>query len=229
MMMEQITLEQFRRTVRIRLRLLRVFILLCAAAVFCAHFWGHRGGVPGARFPYYVDLLTGALSALGISAAFICIRLTKMLRDDVLLHKMYTKATDEREALLAEGRTAGVLGRCARARACGAGRGLLERHGMHDAAGRGFVHGRHHQGASVLLYAKILKGASGMNGIEDRVTSLLTWGLPLGALAFCASLVLAWFGAPDGFWRGFWEGAAAVLVVAGLAARLWRSFRTRGK
>ena len=34
-MMEQITLEQFRRTVRIRLRLLRVFILLCAAAVFC--------------------------------------------------------------------------------------------------------------------------------------------------------------------------------------------------
>ena len=54
-----------------------------------------------------------------------------------------------------------------------------------------------------------------MNGIED--------------LAFCASLVLAWFGAPDGFWRGFWEGAAAVLVVAGLAARLWRSFRTRGK
>lgn len=48
-----------------------------------------------------------------------------------------------------------------------------------------------------------------MNGIEDRVTSLLTWGLPLGALAFCASLVLAWFGAPDGFWRGFWEGAAA--------------------
>ena len=25
-----------------------------------------------------------------------------------------------------------------------------------------------------------------MNGIEDRVTSLLTWGLPLGALAFCA-------------------------------------------
>ena len=56
-----------------------------------------------------------------------------------------------------------------------------------------------------------------MNGIEDRVTSLLTWGLPLGALAFCASLVLAWF------------GAAAVLVVAGLAARLWRSFRTRGK
>lgn len=46
-MMEQITLEQFRRTVRIRLRLLRVFILLCAAAVFCAHFWGHRGGVPG--------------------------------------------------------------------------------------------------------------------------------------------------------------------------------------
>lgn len=45
-MMEQITLEQFRRTVRIRLRLLRVFILLCAAAVFCAHFWGHRGGVP---------------------------------------------------------------------------------------------------------------------------------------------------------------------------------------
>ena len=50
-----------------------------------------------------------------------------------------------------------------------------------------------------------------MNGIEDRVTSLLTWGLPLGALAFCASLVLAWFGAPDGFWRGFWEGAAAVL------------------
>ena len=49
------------------------------------------------------------------------------------------------------------------------------------------------------------------------------------ALAFCASLVLAWFGAPDGFWRGFWEGAAAVLVVAGLAARLWRSFRTRGK
>ena len=87
-MMEQITLEQFRRTVRIRLRLLRVFILLCAAAVFCAHFWGHRGGVPG------------ALSALGISAAFICIRLTKMLRDDVLLHKMYTKATDEREALL---------------------------------------------------------------------------------------------------------------------------------
>ena len=29
-----------------------------------------------------------------------------------------------------------------------------------------------------------------MNGIEDRVTSLLTWGLPLGALAFCASLVL---------------------------------------
>ena len=99
-MMEQITLEQFRRTVRIRLRLLRVFILLCAAAVFCAHFWGHRGGVPGARFPYYADLLTGALSALGISAAFICIRLTKMLRDDVLLHKMYTKATDEREALL---------------------------------------------------------------------------------------------------------------------------------
>ena len=95
-----ITLEQFRRTVRIRLRLLRVFILLCAAAVFCAHFWGHRGGVPGARFPYYADLLTGALSALGISAAFICIRLTKMLRDDVLLHKMYTKATDEREALL---------------------------------------------------------------------------------------------------------------------------------
>ena len=90
MMMEQITLEQFRRTVRIRLRLLRVFILLCAAAVFCAHF----------RFPYYADLLTGALSALGISAAFICIRLTKMLRDDVLLHKMYTKATDEREALL---------------------------------------------------------------------------------------------------------------------------------
>ena len=88
-MMEQITLEQFRRTVRIRLRLLRVFILLCAAAVFCAHFWGHRGGVPGARFPYYADLLTGALSALGISAAFICIRLTKMLRDDVLLHKMY--------------------------------------------------------------------------------------------------------------------------------------------
>ena len=79
-MMEQITLEQFRRTVRIRLRLLRVFILLCAAAVFCAHFWGHRGGVPGARFPYYADLLTGALSALGISAAFICIRLTKMLR-----------------------------------------------------------------------------------------------------------------------------------------------------
>ena len=79
-MMEQITLEQFRRTVRIRLRLLRVFILLCAAAVFCAHFWGHRGGVPGARFPYYADLLTGALSAL--------------------LHKMYTKATDEREALL---------------------------------------------------------------------------------------------------------------------------------
>jgi hypothetical protein len=74
--------------------------LLCAAAVFCAHFWGHRGGVPGARFPYYADLLTGALSALGISAAFICIRLTKMLRDDVLLHKMYTKATDEREALL---------------------------------------------------------------------------------------------------------------------------------
>lgn len=73
-MMEQITLEQFRRTVRIRLRLLRVFILLCAAAVFCAHFWGHRGGVPGARFPYYADLLTGALSALGISAAFICIR-----------------------------------------------------------------------------------------------------------------------------------------------------------
>ena len=68
-----------------------------------------------------------------------------------------------------------------------------------------------------------------MNGNEDRVTSLLTWGLPLGALAFCASLVLAWFGAPDGFWRGFWEGAAAVLVVAGLAARLWRSFRTRGK
>ena len=59
-MMEQITLEQFRRTVRIRLRLLRVFILLCAAAVFCAHFWGHRGGVPGARFPYYADLLTGA-------------------------------------------------------------------------------------------------------------------------------------------------------------------------
>lgn len=59
-----------------------------------------------------------------------------------------------------------------------------------------------------------------MNGIEDRVTSLLTWGLPLGALAFCASLVLAWFGAPDGFWRGFWEGAAAVLVVAGLAAQL---------
>ena len=58
------------------------------------------GGVPGARFPYYADLLTGALSALGISAAFICIRLTKMLRDDVLLHKMYTKATDEREALL---------------------------------------------------------------------------------------------------------------------------------
>ena len=47
MMMEQITLEQFRGTVRIRLRLLRVFILLCAAAVFCAHFWGHRGGVPG--------------------------------------------------------------------------------------------------------------------------------------------------------------------------------------
>ena len=87
-MMEQITLEQFRRTVRIRLRLLRVFILLCAAAVFCAHFWGHRGVVPGARFPYYADLLTGALSALGISAAFICIRLTKMLRDDVLLHKM---------------------------------------------------------------------------------------------------------------------------------------------
>ena len=40
------------------------------------------------------------ISALGISAAFICIRLTKMLRDDVLLHKMYTKATDEREALL---------------------------------------------------------------------------------------------------------------------------------
>ena len=79
------------------------------------------------------------------------------------------------------------------------------------------------------FYAKILKGASGMNGIEDRVTSLLTWGLPLGALAFCASLVLAWFGAPDGFWRGFWEGAAAVLVVAGLAARLWRSFRTREK
>ena len=68
-----------------------------------------------------------------------------------------------------------------------------------------------------------------MNGIEDRVTSLLTWGLPLGALAFCASLELAWFGALDGFWRGFWEGAAAVLVVAGLAARLWRSFRTRGK
>ena len=78
-MMEQITLEQFRGTVRIRLRLLRVFILLCAAAVFCAHFWGHRGGVPGARFPYYADLLTGALSALGISAAFIC-RVTKANR-----------------------------------------------------------------------------------------------------------------------------------------------------
>ena len=43
-MMEQITLEQFRRTVRIRLRLLRVFILLCAAAVFCAHF-GATGAV----------------------------------------------------------------------------------------------------------------------------------------------------------------------------------------
>ena len=28
-----------------------------------------------------------------------------------------------------------------------------------------------------------------MNGIEDRVTSLLTWGLPLGALAFCARLL----------------------------------------
>ena len=118
-MMEQITLEQFRRTVRIRLRLLRVFILLCAAAVFCAHFWGHRGGVPGARFPYYADLLTGALSALGISAAFICIRLTKMLRDDVLLHKMYTKATDEREALYGrrpDGRRSGSLcpGSCLR-------------------------------------------------------------------------------------------------------------------
>ena len=59
-----------------------------------------HSGVLRARFPYYADLLTGALSALGISAAFICIRLTKMLRDDVLLHKMYTKATDEREALL---------------------------------------------------------------------------------------------------------------------------------
>ena len=72
-----------------------------------------------------------------------------------------------------------------------------------------------------------------MNGIEDRVTSLLTWGLPLGALAFCASLVLAWFGAPDGFWRGFWEGAAAVLVLSLIhisePTRLWRSFRTRGK
>ena len=68
-----------------------------------------------------------------------------------------------------------------------------------------------------------------MNGIEDRVTSLLTWGLPLGALAFGASVVRAWCGSRDGFWRGFWEGAAAVLVVAGLAARLWRSFRTRGK
>ena len=219
-MMEQITLEQFRRTVRIRLRLLRVFILLCAAAVFCAHFWGHRGGVPGARFPYYADLLTGALSALGISAAFICIRLTKMLRDDVLLHKMYTKATDEREALLWQkaGRQAFwvvVPGLVLAALAAGYWSATV----CMTLLGA----------ALVLLYAKILKGASGMNGIEDRVTSLLTWGLPLGALAFCASLVLAWFGAPDGFWRGFWEGAAAVLVVAGLAARLWRSFRTRGK
>ena len=222
-MMEQITLEQFRRTVRIRLRLLRVFILLCAAAVFCAHFWGHRGGVPGARFPYYADLLTGALSALGISAAFICIRLTKMLRDDVLLHKMYTKATDEREALLWQkaGRQAFwvvVPGLVLAALAAGYWSATV----CMTLLGAALF-------ASVLLYAKILKGASGMNGIEDRVTSLLTWGLPLGALAFCASLVLAWFGAPDGFWRGFWEGAAAVLVVAGLAARLWRSFRTRGK
>ena len=50
-----------------------------------------------------------------------------------------------------------------------------------------------------------------------------------GAAALIVGIVLAWFGAPDGFWRGFWEGAAAVLVIAGLAARLWRSFRTRGK
>ena len=42
-----------------------------------------------------------------------------------------------------------------------------------------------------------------MNGIEDRVTSLLAWGLPLGAMDFCASLVLAWLGPPDGVWRGF--------------------------
>ena len=54
-----------------------------------------------------------------------------------------------------------------------------------------------------------------MNGIEDRVTSLLTWGLPLGALAFCASLVLAWFGAPDGFWRGFLTGWIAPACMWG--------------
>ncbi len=68
-----------------------------------------------------------------------------------------------------------------------------------------------------------------MNGIEDRVTSLLTWGLPLGALAFCASLVLGMVRAPDGAGAAFGRERAAVLVVAGLAARLWRSFRTRGK
>jgi hypothetical protein len=71
-----------------------------------------------------------------------------------------------------------------------------------------------------------------MNGIEDRVTSLLTWGLrDLERLALCASLVLAWFGAPDGFWRGFWEGVADSCApwLRGLPRGLWRRFRTRGK
>ncbi len=67
-----------------------------------------------------------------------------------------------------------------------------------------------------------------MNGIEDRVTSLLTWGLPPGRAGLrqpCAGMVrcAGWILAR------LLGGAAAVLVVAGLAARLWRSFRTRGK
>ena len=112
-MMEQITLEQFRRTVRIRLRLLRVFIPSVRHSGVLRALLGPPGRCAGRSVSLLCRPAHRRAFRAGHLRRFYLHPPTKMLRDDVLLHKMYTKATDEREALFMaerpDGRRSGSL------------------------------------------------------------------------------------------------------------------------
>ena len=92
-------MEEYRKLVRTRVRLMRIFALLMFIVVLWDVFWD-LPVVPAVGIPFNTDFLTGALLGLELVVFFKGRRYVKALRDEAVLKEVYVKDNDERELLL---------------------------------------------------------------------------------------------------------------------------------